>query len=346
MSKGGTISRLFASGTVCWYRLFCNFRETKMSSTTPTQPPILVLLGATASGKSALALAIAQKIDAEIISADSRQIYREMDIGTAKPSPESLLAVKHHFVNEKTIGEPFTAGDFATEAVARIRDIHQRGKRVVVAGGSTLYLEGLLEGFAELPPANPDIRNRLQREFERDGGEQLYEKLRQRDPEQAATLDPTKSQRLIRSLEIIEISGKSVTELQALGKTRHTGVRFLTFGLAMPREKLYHRINQRVEAMMEAGLCEEAKQLYHRYRELIASNRTSALQSVGYQELFHHFDGTLDLAEAVRQIQQHTRNYAKRQLTFFNHRLTVSWVAAPENSGEMAALAATIANEN
>jgi tRNA dimethylallyltransferase len=320
--------------------------EKHMSSSASRQPPVIVIIGPTASGKSALALAIAKNIGGEIISADSRQIYRELDIGAAKPSLEVLQEVNHHFVNEKNIGEPFTAGDFAVDAVKRIHDIHQQGGRVVIAGGSTLYLEGVLKGFADLPPADPEIRARLLIELERFGNAQLYEKLRKRDPEQAATLDPTKSHRLIRSLEIMELTGKSVTELQSLGKARHTDLRFITFGLSMPREMLYQRINQRTDAMIDAGLCDEAEQLYHKYRELLADKGTSALKSVGYQELFHYFDGAIDYAEAVTLIKQHTRNYAKRQLTFFNNRLTVRWVNAPKNSRELATLSAIIDNEN
>ena len=301
--------------------------------------PVLVILGPTASGKSALALAVAKIIGGEIVSADSRQIYRELNIGAAKPSTEAIAEVKHHFVNEKDIGEPFTAGEFATEAVKRIHEIHQRGKKAVVAGGSTLYLEGLLEGFADLPPANREIREKLQRELESGGKELLYEKLLKRDPEQAATLDATKSQRLIRSLEIIEITGRSVTELQAEGKKRQTGLHFVTTGLSMARPLLYRRINERTEEMINAGLPDEASMLYHKYHALFHDKKTGALQSVGYQELFQYLDGKIDFAEAVSLIKQHTRNYAKRQLTFFKNRLNVNWVDAPECKSEFVALA-------
>ncbi|MFZ4525330.1 MAG: tRNA (adenosine(37)-N6)-dimethylallyltransferase MiaA [Chlorobium sp.] len=298
-----------------------------MPSIATAQPPVMVILGPTASGKSELALAMAKKTGAEIISADSRQIYRELDIGAAKPSPEALQEVTHHFVNEKNIGESFTAGDFATEAIKRIHDIHRRGKRAIIAGGSTLYLEGVLKGFANLPPANPEIRARLLSELDNVGKEYLYERLLQQDPEQAATLDPTKTQRLIRSLEIIEITGLSVTELQSRGK-QQTDLHFLTTGLSIPRETLYRRINQRTDEMLETGLCHEAELLYNKYHKLLADKRTSALQSVGYQELFEYFKNTIDFAEAVRLIKQHTRHYAKRQLTFFNNRLAVNWVDA------------------
>ncbi|MFZ4802215.1 MAG: tRNA (adenosine(37)-N6)-dimethylallyltransferase MiaA [Chlorobium sp.] len=313
-----------------------------MPSSDSLQPPVIVILGPTASGKSRLAVALAKKIGGEIISADSRQIYRELDIGSAKPSSEELGEVTHHFINENNIGEPYSAGDFASEAVRRIQKIHEQGKRAVVAGGSTLYLEGLLEGFAELPPAHHETRARLLAELDRFGSEHLYEQLCQKDPEQAATLDPTKSQRLIRSLEIIERSGKSVTELQALGKMQRSSLRFLVYGLEMPRALLYDRINRRSDEMMQAGLFHEAEVLYRKYRDLISERRTGALQSVGYQELFRHFQGVIELPEAVRLIQQHTRNYAKRQLTFFRNRLTVNWVAAPENRSDVEKLTAAL----
>ncbi len=307
--------------------------------------PVHVILGPTASGKSALAHALAKKIGAEIISADSRQIYRELDIGSAKPSPESLRDIRHHFINEKNIGEPFTAGDFAIESRARIREIHRRGIPAVVTGGSTLYLEGLLEGFAELPPGNPEIRKKLLQELESIGKEELYKKLLQKDPQQAATLDATKTQRLIRSLEIIEITGVSVTELQAQGKAE-TGLRFLAWGLSMPRERLYMRINQRTEEMLEAGLLAEAKMLHNKYLAMLAHDKIPALQSVGYQELFQYFDGKIDLVTAIDLVKQHTRNYAKRQLTFFKNRLTVTWVDAPENESELESLADRLAGKH
>jgi tRNA dimethylallyltransferase len=328
-----------------FYFGFGSFTDDKNMGVIQTQrPPVMVILGPTASGKSALALAVAKRIGGEIISADSRQLYRELDIGAAKPSKETLEEVKHHFVDEKNIGDPFTAGDFATEALERIGDIHRRGKRAIVAGGSTLYLEGLIEGFADLPPGNPEIRARLLEELERDGKEQLYAKLLKRDPVQAATLDPTKSQRLIRSLEIIEITGLSVTELHARGKQRKKGLSFITAGLAMPRPLLYERINRRTDKMVDAGLCGEAERLYHNYSKLLRERKTSALQSVGYQELFQYFDGEIDLGAAITLIKQHTRNYAKRQLTFFSNRLTVNWVAAPFGSNELEMLADRLAH--
>ncbi len=300
--------------------------------------PVLVILGPTASGKTELAFRISRQTGGEIISADSRQIYRGMDIGTAKPPRWMLDEVKHHFIDEKEIGEPFSAGDFAEQAAEKIRELHQRGITPVVAGGSTLYLEGLLKGFAELPPADPEIRARLTRELERHGAEALYRRLEALDPEQAKTLDPTKTQRLIRSLEIIEISGTTVTALQRKTPGPPTGINFTVIGLDLPRELLYDRINHRTSAMMQAGLEAEARHLFDKYGDQWHSKNLNALATVGYRELFEHFEGLHNLDTAVSLIAQHTRNYAKRQLTFFRNRLNVEWVQAPLDEAEIEAL--------
>ncbi|MGC8775091.1 MAG: tRNA (adenosine(37)-N6)-dimethylallyltransferase MiaA [Chlorobaculum sp.] len=300
--------------------------------------PVLVILGPTASGKTELAFRIARKIGGEIISADSRQIYRGMDIGTAKPPQWMLEEIKHHFIDEKEIGEPFSAGDFAEQAAEKIRELHQRGITPVVAGGSTLYLEGLLKGFAELPPADPEIRARLTRELERHGAETLYRRLEALDPEQAKTLDPTKTQRLVRSLEIIELSGSTVTALQQKTSGPPPGIDFTAIGLDLPRELLYDRINRRTAAMMQAGLEAEARRLFDKYGDQWHSKTLNALATVGYRELFEYFEGRHDLDTAISLIAQHTRNYAKRQLTFFRNRLNVEWVPAPIDEAGIDAL--------
>ena len=304
--------------------------------------PVLVILGPTASGKTELAFRIACQTGGEIISADSRQIYRGMDIGTAKPPKWMLEEIRHHFIAEKEIGEPFSAGDFAEEAAERIRELRQRGITPIVAGGSTLYLEGLLKGFAELPPAAPELRARLTRELELHGAEALFRRLESLDPEQAKTLDPTKTQRLVRSLEIIELSGTTVTALQQKTSGPPPGIEFTTIGLDLPRELLYERINRRTSAMMQAGLESEARHLYEEFREEWRSKNLNALATVGYRELFEHFEGHHDLDTAISLIAQHTRNYAKRQLTFFRNRLDVEWIAAPVDEAGIEVLAEEI----
>jgi len=300
--------------------------------------PVLVILGPTASGKTELAFRIARRIGGEIISADSRQIYRGMDIGTAKPPKWMLDEVKHHFIDEKEIGEPFSAGDFAEQAAERIRELRQRGITPIVAGGSTLYLEGLLKGFAELPQSNPEIRARLKHELELHGAEALYRRLEALDPEQAKTLDPTKTQRLIRSLEIIEISGTTVTALQRKTSGPPSGIEFTVIGLDLPREVLYERINRRTSEMMHAGLDAETHHLFDKFRDEWRSKKLNALATVGYRELFEYLEGLHDLQTAETLIAQHTRNYAKRQLTFFRNRLDVEWVKGPLDEAVIEAL--------
>ncbi|NTV01281.1 MAG: tRNA (adenosine(37)-N6)-dimethylallyltransferase MiaA [Chlorobiaceae bacterium] len=308
----------------------------------PNRKPVLVILGPTASGKSELAFRVALATGAEIISADSRQVYRGMDIGTAKPPREMLEAVMHHFIDEREIGEPFSSGDFATEALARIEDLAARGVPAIVAGGSTLYLEGLLKGFAQLPPGNPEIRARLSREIDRSGAETLYRRLLELDPEQAATLDPTKTQRLVRSLEIIEIAGTTVTSLLQAAAASRKAPEFLVVGLALPRPTLYERIDRRSGRMMQEGLVDEARLIYDRFGPQIREGSINALLTVGYRELFDCFERSTGLQAAEPLIAQHTRNYAKRQLTFFKNRLNVEWVDSPSNEAGLERLTETL----
>ncbi|MEI8032161.1 MAG: tRNA (adenosine(37)-N6)-dimethylallyltransferase MiaA [Chlorobiaceae bacterium] len=306
-------------------------------------PAAVVILGPTASGKSALAAAVARKCGAEIISADSRQIYRELTIGAAKPSRETLQEIRHHFIDEKSIGEPFSAGEFASEALLRIQEIHRRGKKAIVAGGSTLYLEGIISGFSDLPPSDPEIRRKLLLELEQEGRESLFRRLVAIDPVQAATLDQTKTHRLIRSLEIITLTGQTVTALQAAESFNNAPFRTIPIGIDTARQRLYEAIDKRTDLMIENGLIEEAEGLYGKFKPLLSEKPCPPLQSVGYQELFEYFNGTVDLARAVSLIKQHTRNYAKRQMTFFRNRLEPTWIEAPEKIDEWDSVADDIA---
>jgi tRNA dimethylallyltransferase len=299
-------------------------------------PPkkVLVLVGPTASGKTALAIPLAEQLNAEIISADSRQIYRELTIGTAKPSPQELARVPHHFINELSLPAPYDAGIFMSEARERIAKILERGKIPLVVGGSTLYVQGLVRGFSPLPKGDPAIRKRLYQELAELGKETLYARLKALDEAQAQTLDPTKTQRLVRSLEIIEITGQKVSELKQ--EMLPPPFEVVMVGLEMPREKLYERINRRVEKMMQEGFLEEAKMLYERFGEQHDYEKINALQTVGYRELFEYFRGKYTLSETVARIQQHTRNYAKRQLTFFRNKFKLTWIEAPQTEQDIA----------
>ncbi len=292
---------------------------------------ILVILGATASGKTATAIALARQFNAEIISADSRQIYRELTIGSAKPSPEELASVPHHFINERHLLEEYDATSFAKDAWRRISDILARKKNVIVAGGSTLYLKSLIVGFSELPSGDALLRQRLYKELETLGSTALYERLKRLDPERAQTLDHTKTQRLIRSLEVIEITGRKMSELQA-ALHHKPPFEFECIGLDVPRDVLYERINRRVDEMMERGFLEEVQSLYTRFGSLHKQTKINALETVGYKELFAFLDGEISLDAALSLFKQHTRNYAKRQLTFFKHQLPVHWVQAHDVS--------------
>lgn len=300
----------------------------------PALPKVLTLVGATASGKTALSLRLAEALNAEIISADSRQIYRELTIGAAKPAPEDLTRIPHHFINELSLPAEYDAGAFMVEARARIAEVFARGKTPLVVGGSTLYLQGLTQGFAELPKSNPAIRKRLYDELATCGKDALYARLQALDPEQAQTLDPTKTQRLIRSLEVIEITGQKLSELKQ--HSQPPPFEFVLIGLEMPRDALYARINLRVEKMMQEGLLDEARTLYERFGKQHQSQKINALETVGYKELFEHFRGERALAQTIELIKQHTRNYAKRQLTFFRNKFKVAWIDAPQSEREAA----------
>lgn len=334
------------------------YRDMPLHQTVSAHPaPVLVLLGATASGKTALSIKLAERLNAEIVSADARQIYRRMTVGTAKPSTEDLARMPHHFINELDVTQPFDAGDFALQATERLKDIHKRGKAALVVGGSTLYLRALIEGLHDLPKRDFFIRARLEAELAAHGIEALFTRLQQLDAAYAGLVDRHNPHRVIRALEIIEASGKSVSELQQR-PVPPPAFDFRLLGLELPRDLLYERINRRVEAMMSAGLLQEARSLYDEYiyprRDLLRQKKPDALQhgdaapapvsasvqapvepslqalnTVGYQELFAFFDGDTTLETAVTLIKQHTRNYAKRQLTYFRKQFDTTWIAAP-----------------
>lgn len=294
---------------------------------------VLVITGPTASGKSSLAHELARRMQGEIISADSRQIYRQLDIGTAKPSREMQEEIPYHLLDICDIGQEFTAWDFIQQAQSCIQDIRSRGHQPIIVGGTTLYIQGLLQGFTNLPAKDPAIRARLEEEIRTKGPEPLYKRLEQLDPMQAATLDPSKTQRLIRSLEIIELSGKTVTELMQQQEKEKPGFNMHPVALSLPRGILYKRINERTDAMIEQGLIEEAKNLHEQFGQRIREgNRINALETVGYSELFDYFNGAVSLDEAIALIKQHTRNYAKRQLTFFRNKLDLFWMPPPDTN--------------
>ncbi len=281
---------------------------------------ILAILGPTAVGKTELSLALAERLSAEIISADSRQIYRPLTIGTAKPSPEELARVPHHFIDELDLGDPFSAGRFSEAANARIAEILGRGRVPLIVGGSTLYLEALLHGLAEVPPTTEATRRRLMARLAEEGSERLFDELARLDPTSAATMDPTKSQRIVRALEVYIDTGKPLSYYHE--RRPQTPYRFAPVVLTRPREELYGRINRRVDVMLAGGLLDENRRLL----EAGYAPGMNPLRTIGYREPIAHLQGHIEYEEMVRRLKQNSRRYAKRQLTWFRRRPDYRWI--------------------
>ena len=295
-------------------------------------PDILVITGPTASGKTAVGIELAQRIDGEIISADARQIYRFMDIGTAKPTVGERAAARHHLIDFVNPDEDYSAGQFAEDASAVIGDILRRGKTPIVVGGAGLYIRALFDGFSPMPKIPIEIRARLQEEG-RDCLPKLYETLCEVDPEWAAKIQATDTQRILRGLEVYEASGKPLSEYQKVLPTPPIRHAASYFGLYWEREALYDRINARACLMFQNGLIEEAASLRDRGYTL----DLNALNAFGYREIFQYLNGETTLDRALADLQQGTRRYAKRQMTFFRKNERIQWV---DGSGD--GVAATI----
>ena len=282
-----------------------------------SKPLLVTIAGPTAVGKTALATKIAIKFNTEIVSADSRQFYRELEIGTAKPSSRELSAAKHHFINSHSIRDLFSAGEFGRQAVQTISAIHQENPVVVAVGGSSLYLKAIWEGFDEMPEVDTDIRERLNEEIKKKGLSVLLEELERKDPEYYQEVDRNNGQRIIRALEVIGSTGKPFSFYRK-NKSEDLPYRNLKIGLGMDREVLFQRINQRMDLMIEEGLFEEAE-------SLIGFKNHNALQTVGYSEIFGYLDGEYDKAEAIRLLKRNSRRYAKRQMTWFRRYDDIHW---------------------
>lgn len=285
-----------------------------------------MIAGPTAVGKTNAAISLAQHLNAEIVSFDSRQFYKELNMGVAKPTPKQLTTVPHHFINTLSVADRYNAAQFGDEARSLLDRLFKTGRYVVACGGSGLYLKGMLEGFDNMPEIPAAVRGEIMEGFETNGVEWLHERLRQMDPEQLAGIDTSNPRRLARALEVRIATGRSLRSFQA-GNRLSLPFRVMKVGLEIDRSELYRRIDRRVDAMMEEGLLDEVRSLL-RWRE------TVPLQTVGYQELFRHLDGQYDLDEAVRLIKRNTRRYAKRQLTWFRRDPEIRWVH-PEDAGEI-----------
>ncbi|WNG37029.1 tRNA (adenosine(37)-N6)-dimethylallyltransferase MiaA [Archangium violaceum] len=288
------------------------------------KPHLTVIAGPTASGKTAIAIELARRQGGEIVSADSQQVYRYFDIGTAKPSAEELAAVPHHLVSVVEPLEPFSAAEYQRQADAAIADITSRGKPVFVVGGTGMYLRILLHGLVEAPGADPELRAELEALAAAEGREAVHRKLAEVDPETAAKLPPRDLVRVIRALEIHKQTGKPASEFRKEHAFAGERYPFRMYVLSPPREELYRVIDARAAAMFQRGLVDEVRALIARgYAE------AAPMRSVGYVQAKAVVDGTLSVEEAIQQTAQETRRYAKRQLTWFRKEAGALFVEPP-----------------
>ena len=277
---------------------------------------LISIVGPTAIGKTNFAVGLAKKIDAEIISADSRQFYKEMTIGTAKPTRSEMTGIVHHFVDFLGVAEDYSAGKFEEEAIAKIEELHRSNPVVIMVGGSGLYVDAVLKGIDQIP-SNTEIRIALQKELSQNGIETLQNELLQRDPQHHMFMDINNPQRLVRALEVCRHTGKTYTSFRKrVAKSRPFEV--IKIGMTANREEIYKRINQRVDQMISEGLLDEVK-------SLSTARNLNALQTVGYKELFEYLDDTTDLETAIENIKRNTRRFAKRQMTWFNKDSEIQW---------------------
>jgi len=278
---------------------------------------LLVVVGATAVGKTATCIKLARSLNAEIVSADSRQFYREMEIGTAKPDEEELNAAKHHFINSHSITEDISAGEYEFLALVKLNDLFEKHKFVILTGGSGLYIDAVTQGFADIPKIDPSVREELNASLASKGIDHLVERLKALDPDYYDKVDKKNPHRVMRALEVCIGTGKPYSQQRKPPK-KDRPFQIIKIGLELPREALYERINTRMDKMIEQGLFDEAKQL-EPYKN------HNALQTVGYKEIFDYFDGKYDKEEAVRLLKRNTRRYAKRQMTWFKRDQDIRW---------------------
>ncbi len=287
---------------------------------------LVSVVGPTAIGKTALAIRLAQHFDTEIISADSRQFFKEMEIGTAKPNIEELAAAKHHFIDSHSIQQLFSTGDFEVQGLKKLDEIFVRHDIAIMVGGSGLYVNALINGLDEMPEIDLSIRTALNEQFKSQGIAPIQARLAEADPEYFAKVDQQNPQRMIRGLEVFLSTGQKLSSmLSATKKERPFNI--IKIGLNTDRAVLYERINMRVDQMIENGLIEEVK-------SLAPFRAYNALNTVGYSEVFDYLDGNLSIEEAISSIKQNTRRFAKRQLTWFRRDEEINWFE-PDHSEDI-----------
>lgn len=283
---------------------------------------LVIVLGPTGVGKTKLTLQLAERLGTEIISCDSRQMFKEMSIGTARPTEEQTTRVKHHFVGNLSIHDYYSCGRFELEVLALLGKLFKTYDTVIMTGGSMLYIDAVCKGIDDRPKVDQALRDSLWARYDKDGIEGIREELVRLDPDYAATVDPHNYKRIIHALEICLSTGQPYSALRKETQKKRD-FEIVKIGLNLPREELYDRINRRVDQMMADGLLEEAKKLYP-LKEL------NSLNTVGYKELFNYFDGTWELDYAVNMIKQDSRRYAKKQLTWFRRDEEIHWIAPNE----------------
>jgi len=283
----------------------------------PPAPLLIVIAGPTAVGKTSVAIDIALHFDCDIVSADSRQFFNELKIGTAAPSAEQLGLVKHHLVGQLSLNEGYDVSKYETEVLNLLPSLFSQKPYAVLTGGSGLYIQAVCEGFDDLPDSDPQIRKDLREKYENEGIASLRSMLKMLDPEYFATVDPANPNRLLRALEVCLTTGKPFSSFRKK-KAVSRNFNILKIGLDLPRAELHHRINARVDQMMADGLETEARNFY-------PQRHLNALNTVGYKELFEYFDGNCSLSEAIEKIKTNTRRYARRQLTWFHKDKEMIW---------------------
>ena len=285
---------------------------------------LIVITGPTGVGKSDTAIEIAQSLSAEIISADSRQLYRDIPIGTAAPTSEQQALVKHHFVGTLGLDEYYSAAQFESDVMQLLPQLFERNPYVVMCGGSMLYIDAVCKGIDEIPTISDAIRNQVYAEYEQHGLDYMLQRLKELDPQHYEVVDRKNHKRVIHAVEICLQAGCTYTQLRTQ-TTKQRPFRIIKIGLNLPREQLFDRINRRVLAMVEAGLIDEARRTY-------PLRHLNSLNTVGYKELYAHFDGTMDYDTAIARIQKNTRVYAKKQLTWYAKDKDMQWFAPGDSA--------------
>lgn len=287
---------------------------------------LILLVGPTAVGKTNLAIKLAHQLDTEIISADSRQFYKELSIGTAKPTIEEMDGITHHFIDSHSIESYYSAGDFERDVIKLLEeDIFQRKDVAIMTGGSGLFVKAITDGLDDMPEAPLELRENLMQRLETEGVAILAEELKKLDPEYAATADLQNSQRVVRALEVCVSTGKPFSEFHKKTKIKRD-FNFIKIGIERPREELYNRINRRMDSMLANGLMEEVK-------GLIGYRNHNALQTVGYKEVFEFLDDVYDYPTMIELLKRNSRRYAKRQMTWFKNQDDFQWFNAEDFEG-------------